>query len=200
MTTPSVLQRLYYPRGPFVEEALLQRLRFHRKRFRLALNVSLISVIHAFIFFAVAWLVRHFSIAGVPADLALAIAAALIIASMGSSTIPALVEHWRSESDVLPALTVRRFRVQKPPLTPPLNAEFLFYLFLSPTESDAFLGDLEERYGFILNKFGRRSADFWYWVQVIRSLGPIVWAATKRVVRSSFGVAGLLEIWRRIRS
>ena len=65
---------------------------------------------------------------------------------------------------------------------PPLNAEYLFYLFMSRQNCDAFVGDLEERYKLIHKKFGRRRANFWYWTQTITSLGPIVWAWGKKVV------------------
>jgi hypothetical protein len=85
------------------------------------------------------------------------------------------------------------------PSRPPLNAEFLFYLFLNQSNCDALVGDLEERYKLIRKKFGARRANFWYWVQVLTSVGPIIWAATKRLLRAVSGVAALVEVWRRIR-
>lgn len=63
---------------------------------------------------------------------------------------------------------------------PPLDAEFLFFLFYDPQRCDALVGDLEERYKLIHTKFGKRRADFWYWTQALQSVGPIVWAWTKR--------------------
>ena len=92
MTTPSVLQRLY-PRGPFVDEVLKQRLSLHRERFWLVLTISLTSVVHVIVFLTVAWLLRHFDVDTRLADLALAVVAALIFTSMGSSIVPALIEH-----------------------------------------------------------------------------------------------------------
>jgi hypothetical protein len=83
---------------------------------------------------------------------------------------------------------------------PPLSAVFLFYLFMTPQNCDALVGDLEERYKIICKKFGTRKADFWYWVQVITSVGPIVWAATKKLLKAVSGVAALVEMWRRSRS
>ena len=66
-------------------------------------------------------------------------------------------------------------------VSPPLNAEFLFHFFMSPQNVDAILGDLEERYRFLLQTFsGRRRANFWYWFQTFISLRPIVWAAVKK--------------------
>ena len=63
-----------------------------------------------------------------------------------------------------------------------LNAEFLFYLFMSPKDCDALVGDLEERYKLIHKKFGARRANFWYWSQAIRSVGPIAWQWFKQLV------------------
>jgi len=100
---------------------------------------------------------------------------------------------------------------------PPLNAEFLFYLFLDAKNCDALVGDLEERYRVIRRKFGSRRANFWYWTQAIRSVGPVAWAWVKNVVmKPIIGVIGwavakgllahdswlaaLAEVWRRIRS
>jgi hypothetical protein len=84
-----------------------------------------------------------------------------------------------------------RFRCKGVPIT----AEFLFHLFLSPEDCDALVGDLEERYRLIAKKFGRRRANFWYWVQTFISLRPIIWAAAKRVS----GLVTMIEAWRRIR-
>ena len=82
----------------------------------------------------------------------------------------------------------------------PLNANFLFYLFLDAENCDALVGDLQERHTLIHKKFGQRRADFWYWTQAIRSVGPIVWAATKKMMKSATGLAALVELYRRIRS
>ena len=100
---------------------------------------------------------------------------------------------------------------------PPINAEFLFYLFMTPHDCDALVGDLEERFKLIRKKFGKRRADFWYWTQAIRSVGPIVWAWMKKsfakpfvaaagwaiakgVVAHDSWLAAVLEVWKRIRS
>jgi len=198
MTTPSVLQRLY-PRGPFVDEVLKQRLSLHRERFWLVLTISLTSVVHVIVFLTVAWLLRHFDVDTRLADLALAVVAALIFTSMGSSIVPALIEHWHSESGVATPAGKRRLRVEKLPQIPPLNAEFLFYLFLRAEDCDAVLGDLEERYEFIRNKFGARRANFWFWTQTV-SLTWIVWEATKKALKSMLGVAALVEMYRKMTS
>jgi hypothetical protein len=100
---------------------------------------------------------------------------------------------------------------------PLLNVQFLFYLFLDPKNYDAIVGDLEERYKLIHQKFGARRANFWYCTQAIRSLGPIVWvwmkkaavkpilgvigwAAAKGLLNPDSWLAAVVEIWKRIRS
>jgi hypothetical protein len=100
---------------------------------------------------------------------------------------------------------------------PPLNAAFLFYLFLTPQNCDALVGDLEERFKLILRKFGRRRANFWYWTQTLMSVGPIVWAWAKKVsMKPVVGIvtwavakgllghdswmAALVELWKRVQS
>jgi hypothetical protein len=99
---------------------------------------------------------------------------------------------------------------------PPINAEFLFYLFMTPKDCDALVGDLEERYQKIHAKFGGRRAHFWYWSQTIRSVGPIVWAWVKKIVmkpvvaaitwaaahhllKDGSWLVMVAEVWKRIR-
>ena len=110
-----------------------------------------------------------------------------------------------------------RSHTKAPNTSPPANAEFLFYLFLTPENCDAIVGDLEERYRLIHKKFGSRRANFWFWTQVLRSLGPIAWAWTKKflmkpvvaVIAWAIGkgfmghdswLAALVELYRKIRS
>jgi hypothetical protein len=99
---------------------------------------------------------------------------------------------------------------------PPLDAEFLFYLFLEPQNCDALVGDLEERYRRIHDKFGGRRANFWYWTQAIRSVAPIAWAwirkaalkpvvgviawaAAKHWLKDGSWLVMVAELWKRIR-
>jgi len=113
-------------------------------------------------------------------------------------------------------LLIRRY-LQRSQLMPPVNAEFLFYLFLDACKCHALVGDLEERYKLIYAKFGARRANFWYWTQALRSVGPIVWTwAKKAALKPVLGIitwtvakglvgheswlAALLEIWKGIRS
>jgi len=98
-----------------------------------------------------------------------------------------------------PSELQRLFKAELDTIQPPPTLEFFFYLFLDAKNCDALVGDLEERYKFIRKKFGVRRATFWYWVQVITSLSPIIWAATKHLLKAVTGVAALVEMWRRIR-
>ncbi len=101
--------------------------------------------------------------------------------------------------------------------SPPLNAAFLFYLFLDAKTCDAVVGDLEERYRLIYKKFGARRAKLWYWKETIRTTGPSFWAwGKKAMLKPVIGVIGwamakglighdswlaaLVEMWKRIRS
>ena len=113
--------------------------------------------------------------------------------------------------------SLRRRYSQRSKVLPPLAAQFLFYYFLDAQNCDALVGDLEERYRIIRKKFGTGRANFWYWSQAIRSVGPIVWAWGKKVaLKPVIGVVAwavarglvdhdswlvaLVEMWKRIRS
>lgn len=65
---------------------------------------------------------------------------------------------------------------------PPQFAEYLLYLLLSKKEREHLIGDLEEDYLLVYTKFGQQQARFFYYCQVIRSLGPLFLRAFKRVV------------------
>jgi hypothetical protein len=107
--------------------------------------------------------------------------------------------------------------IRRQPVSPPLNAEFLFYLFMTPQNCDALVGDLEERFKLIHKRFGRRRANFWYWTQTVMSIWPIAWAWAKKaslkpivavvgwaVAKGLLGhdswLAALVELWKRVRS
>ena len=79
---------------------------------------------------------------------------------------------------------------------PPIDAKYLFHIFLNRQNCDALVGDLEERYRLIRKQFGQRRADLWYWIQTMRSVEPIMW----RAIRKLSGLAMLWELYRRIRS
>jgi hypothetical protein len=67
-------------------------------------------------------------------------------------------------------------------------------LLLSKENRDSFIGDLEERYGLILESKGRRSATVWFWREVIHSCFSLTFDAMKRVSRFE----KLIERYRRI--
>jgi hypothetical protein len=64
---------------------------------------------------------------------------------------------------------------------PPLNAEYLLYIFLRREERDALIGDLVECYSLVFHRFGKRRADIWFYKQVAGSLFPLLRRALLRV-------------------
>ena len=66
---------------------------------------------------------------------------------------------------------------------PPGSAKFLLLLLLPTKDRDYLVGDLEELYRTILlPEYGPRMACFWYWWQVLISIGPVILAGIKRLV------------------
>jgi hypothetical protein len=128
------------------------------------------------------------------------------VASMILFGFASVAAPWFLRLEFVDAQTRLRFSVHwgrrssSKQVAPPLNGAFLLYLFYDSKKCNTLVGDLEERYRFIRKKFGARRANFWYWTQVIRSVGPIAWAATKTMLKAVSGVAALVEMWRRIRS
>ena len=72
----------------------------------------------------------------------------------------------------------------------PASAEYLLYLFLSQKDREGLLGDLAEEFDLVVQRFGARKARLWYWVQVLRSLGPLLTTAAGTVAK--WGVLGYL--------
>jgi hypothetical protein len=64
---------------------------------------------------------------------------------------------------------------------------YLLDLFLSKSDREPILGDLEEAYPSILQKYGARRARFWFWVQAVRTI-----AVRNRAYRWLF-VGGLVR-------
>jgi hypothetical protein len=60
------------------------------------------------------------------------------------------------------------------------------------------VGDLEERYIFIHKNSSPGKANLWYWTQIVRSSGPIVWAATTASLKRAFDVGTMLELCKRL--
>lgn len=63
---------------------------------------------------------------------------------------------------------------------PPRLSEFLLYLFLSKSERVNLIGDTEEEFSEVFEKFGRRKANFWFRKQVFDSLWPLIWRSLKK--------------------
>jgi transcriptional regulator with XRE-family HTH domain len=57
---------------------------------------------------------------------------------------------------------------------PPRLAEYLLYFFLTKSERINLIGDTEEEFNEVLEKFGRRKANAWFRKQVFDSLRPLV--------------------------
>jgi len=67
---------------------------------------------------------------------------------------------------------------------PPLGAEQLLHLFLSKSDREELIGDLEEEYRtVILPRFGPRFARTWYWTQALRSIVPMAWTRLIRLAK-----------------
>lgn len=64
---------------------------------------------------------------------------------------------------------------------PPINAEYLLYLFLSRDEREIVIGDLVEVYGEMVRRFNKPRADFWFYKQVLGSLWPLFRRAVGRI-------------------
>ena len=79
---------------------------------------------------------------------------------------------------------------------PPEPLTHLFRLVLSPDNRDSFIGDLEERYGAILQHEGHCAASRWFWRQVVHSFFSLAFDALKRLS----ALEKLIERYRRIGS
>jgi hypothetical protein len=73
------------------------------------------------------------------------------------------------------------------------SAAHLLGLLMSHGQRDAFIGDLEERYGVIARAKNRRAATAWFWREVAHSLFSLAIVALKKV-------SGLENLLRRIGS
>ncbi|MCD2453785.1 permease prefix domain 2-containing transporter [Methylicorpusculum oleiharenae] len=69
---------------------------------------------------------------------------------------------------------------------PPQLAEYLLYLFIPKSNRDAILGDLEEDYRTVYQKFGSKLALMFYWWQVVTSIWPLVSASVEKLFKLIF--------------
>jgi hypothetical protein len=77
-----------------------------------------------------------------------------------------------------------------------LNGARLFGFLMSKDTAGSFIGDLEERYGLILDARGRRAATRWFWRQVVHSFFSLAVDALRRLS----ALEKLIERYRRIGS
>ena len=86
-------------------------------------------------------------------------------------------------------------KVERNTARPSRFAEMLLFLFLTKEQREHLPADLEEEFRtLILPKFGQRFARFWYWSQVIRSIGPVAGAAVRRWLLHIGGGIGLVKV------
>lgn len=57
--------------------------------------------------------------------------------------------------------------------SPPRRAEYMLW-FLPRQQRDDVLGDLSEDYLLVLERFGERKANLWYWGKVLLEVGPFL--------------------------
>src|ERR1035438_5329715 len=72
----------------------------------------------------------------------------------------------------------------------------LFAILMNPQQFENFMGDLEERYGLMLQQEGHRAATIWFWREVIHSCFSLAVDALKRLA----ALDKLIERYRRIGS
>jgi hypothetical protein len=68
--------------------------------------------------------------------------------------------------------------------TPPKLPQYLIYLVFPRNNREIMLGDLDEEYREVYEKFGLRAAKLFYYIQVIRSIWPIVGEKIKLIMSS----------------
>ena len=72
---------------------------------------------------------------------------------------------------------------------PPKNAEFLLALLLDKEDQEAAIGCFEELYSKRVVRWGKSRARVWAWVQVGKTLAPVL----KRVVLKVSGLVAAYE-------
>lgn len=68
----------------------------------------------------------------------------------------------------------------------PLNAEFLLWLLLPREGREAAIGDTNEKFEMMIERFSSRRAKLWYWGEVARSAWPIVSYLGERFLKWTF--------------
>jgi hypothetical protein len=68
-----------------------------------------------------------------------------------------------------------------PACYPPAKAIELIDLLCEPKKADVLIGDITEGFHKRLLRGDARAASRWVWAQAMRSVGPLLWAAGKRL-------------------
>ncbi|ASF48521.1 permease prefix domain 2-containing transporter [Methylovulum psychrotolerans] len=88
---------------------------------------------------------------------------------LGTAAISVVIETY---FQLMRAPNKNSLDVSQPSNIPPKTAKYLLYLVVPRKNRDALLGDLEEDFNEVLEKFGLKHAKFHYWVQTFRSIPP----------------------------
>jgi hypothetical protein len=78
-------------------------------------------------------------------------------------------------------LEVDEVAVENLPPPPPAAGEWLLTLLIRGRRAEALLGDLEELYRRDCDARGIRRASWLYWARALKSLGPLLWSAIKKI-------------------
>jgi hypothetical protein len=76
----------------------------------------------------------------------------------------------------------------------------LVYIVVPRCHREPVIGDLEEEWRDAVTRFGVRDARIAYWLAVLRSIGPFVWAGLKQVAKFGALASAAERIWRVVNS
>jgi hypothetical protein len=84
---------------------------------------------------------------------------------------------------------------QQRAVNPPAIAEFLLTMLATTRRAEAMIGDLNERFTRECQECGHARAVRLYWARTLRSVGPLLWRATAKVVRWGVVLAALRRLF-----
>lgn len=90
------------------------------------------------------------------------------------AVVAVINNHLSKKAKTTPICDKETIKALPPSNTPPKTAEYLLYLLVPRKNRDALLGDLQEDFNEVREKFGLRQAKIYYWVQVLRSIQPLL--------------------------
>ncbi len=99
------------------------------------------------------------------------------VVSTTVETIPPLYVQMSGSAVVF--VNVGRTAPSIPP--PPKRAEQILWFVFSQAQREGMLGDLAEAYATHFSKFGLDSARWWYWEQVLKSVGAGIIPTLRRL-------------------